>query len=99
MLFLFDLNYDHKIEITEKLKADWQGIDHPLWRSESVAAINSILEGCLYAYAFSESDMVDAVLAAIILSVTKWNEEELDKNLDRVCDKIDLVMGQEGGMQ
>ena len=101
-LFMLNLNHPHdqKIKILERLKRDWDGTDHPLWRSEAADKLNFAIETLLCIIAMSKKPTNEANAAATaLIYITGWNEDEFNENVNDVLDRIMLLNEQEGGMQ
>lgn len=101
-LFMLNLSHPHdpKVKILERLKRDWDGTDHPLWRSEAAEKLNFAIETLLCIIAMSKKPTNEANAAATaLIYITGWNEDEFNENVNDVLDRIMLLNEQEGGMQ
>jgi hypothetical protein len=93
-------SFDRKAKIVERLTANWDGIDHPLWRKEAANKIQFVIETLLCIIAMSD-DMTpeSSAAAAALMVLTEWDEEEFLANMKDVTQKVMLMNEQEGGMQ
>lgn len=101
-LFLLNLNpeKDAKMKITDQLRKDWDGTDHPLWRNEAADKLSFAVETLLCIVAMAKKPTIEAQVAATALVyITDWTEEEFNQNVSDVMDRIVLANEQEGGMQ
>lgn len=94
------LAINRKTIITERLTADWGGIDHPLWRKEAADKINLAIETFLCIMAMNDDATPESNAAAsALIFITGWNMDEFMENVNDVMEKVMLVNSQEGGMQ
>lgn len=92
--------FDRKAKIVERLTANWEGIDHPLWRKEAADKIQFVIETLLCIIAMNDEMTPEAAAAGTALLVlTEWEEEEFLANMKDVTQKVMLLNEQEGGMQ
>lgn len=91
---------DRKTIITERLSADWDGFDHPLWRNEAANKLHFAIETLLCIIAMNQDPTPESnAAAAAIIYITDWDEDEFMANVNDVMEKVMLVNSQEGGMQ
>lgn len=91
---------DRKTIITERLIADWGGIDHPLWRNEAAEKLQFAIETLLCIIAMNDDPTPESnAAAAAVIYVTDWDMDEFMENVNDVMEKVMLVNSQEGGMQ
>jgi hypothetical protein len=99
-------NPDHfpKSKTIERLTEDWGGIDHPLWRMEIANKVAFTIETllCIVAMSANKKKGTDEGAAALacLITLTGWDFDEFQSNLDDVMSKVDLLHAEsEGGMQ
>ena len=100
--FMLNLSHQHdqKTKIIERLKRDWDGTDHPLWRHEAAEKLNFAIETLLCIIAMSKKPTNEASAAATaLIYITGWDEDEFNENVSDVLNRIMLLNEQEGGMQ
>ena len=91
---------DRKAKIVKNLTAEWDGIDHPLWRNEAAEKLQFAIETLLCIIAMNEAPTPESnAAAAALIFITDWDEEEFLHNVNDVSEKVMLVNSQEGGMQ